>query len=212
MCPPRSGAPGPGCPGRTRRAARVTRPPRRAPPRARAPRSRSPAHRGRARKPPAATTASNAVREPGDLVVDQVHRDRDAAALGDQRTRSPAAPAVPRPRTRGSRARCPSPRVPSSVPDEVDVERDERLPGADRRGAGRPDRVRAEVGQPLAAGDGLAQALVLAAADLGERRAVRQQRGAVVEVDGQVELSREVGREPDAPARPRPPSRRRAPA
>ena len=39
----------------------------------------------------------------------------------------------------------------SSVAVQVDVERDQRLPGADRGRAGRPDRVRTEVRQPLAA-------------------------------------------------------------
>ena len=109
-------------------------------------------------------TASNAVAQTGDLVVDQVHRHRhDPAALGHRE---------PDRAERGQAAR----RLAHVARDllrrllvgavEVDVERHERLAGSDRRRPGPPDPVRSEVGQPLAAGDRVAQALELALADL----------------------------------------------
>ena len=53
-----------------------------------------------------------------------------------------------------------------------------------------PDRVGTQIGQPFAACHGLAQALVLAATNLGQRRAVRRAGGWVVRIDGQRKLPR----------------------
>ena len=89
---------------------------------------------------------------------------------------------------------------------EVDVVGDEEGARADDRGP-RPRRRarRAEVGLPRGVGELLRQALVLAAADVGEAPPLGPRGGRLVEVDGDVELAAHALAEPPGDRRRSPP-------
>ncbi len=198
---PRSrAAPGSARPRRTPRVVGARRRRRRARPEARGRRSRTRAPRI-PRSAPSASTASNAVRGPvtskstrfidtvthaafGDREPDRSDRRQAAARLADQRR---------------DLLRC------LLGPGQVQVERHERLAGADRGRPGAPDLVRPEVGQALAPRDRFAQALELASAHVGQVRALGRQCRAVVQVDRETERLGELLREHRGRARrPRP--------
>jgi len=120
----------------------------------------------------------------GDHGVEEVHRDLDAAALGHREADRPDADQASRALTHPPRHLLGGALVAAA---QIDVEGDQRWPRPDRGGPGPADVVGAQVGEPPALGHVGPEALVLAAAHLGEADPVGPGGCPLVEVDGQRE-------------------------